>query len=188
VSIKTVFGVPAHPLLVHFPALGIPLVALAVAFYVLAPSRRETIFWPTVVGIILVTIATILAAQTGEQLDEMLPRSDRQSALLRHHTQLGDQTQAIMIIFAAVALGFLAIDWLRRNPDRFTESTLAPATAAVQSNRLTRAILALGILAVVLGGVATIWDVRTGHAGAKSAWNGVGSGGPAPGEANRSGR
>jgi hypothetical protein len=40
-------------------------------------------------------------------------------------------------------------------------------------SRVATLVLVSGIAAVVLGGIATVWDVRTGHAGAKSAWGDV---------------
>jgi hypothetical protein len=38
-------------------------------------------------------------------------------------------------------------------------------------------VLGLGIAAIIAGSVATVWDVRTGHAGAKSSWEDVVSSG-----------
>ncbi|CAN5463722.1 hypothetical protein BH09CHL1_BH09CHL1_17990 [soil metagenome] len=173
----TISGLPAHPLVVHIPVVGIPLVALLMVIYVFVPSKRPGLFWPTSIGIVFVTLATIVAASTGESLEESLPRDDRSSALLHRHTELGDQTQTIVIIFAIAALGFLALDWWKRT---YRDPSTAPKflsglTAKLTNPSVTRLVLGLGVVAVLLGGVATVWDVRTGHAGAKSAWNDVSS-------------
>lgn len=176
-SIDTIYGLPAHPLFVHIPVVGIPLVALLFVAYLVLPAKREGLFWPTAIGIVFVTIATILAASTGESLEESLPPEDRASSVLHHHTELGDQTRFIVILFAVAALGFLALDWWQRTQrDTTGAKTAANAlTATLAQPRVMNLVLGLGILAVLLGSVATVWDVRTGHAGAKSAWGDVGS-------------
>lgn len=174
-SIDTIYGLPAHPLFVHIPVVGIPLVALLFIAYLVLPAKREGLFWPAAIGIVFVTIATILAASTGESLEEQLSAEDRRSSVLHHHTELGDQTRAIVILFALAALAFLALDWWRRTQrDTTGAQTAANAlTAALAQPTITKLVLGLGVLAVLLGGVATVWDVRTGHAGAKAAWSDV---------------
>jgi hypothetical protein len=166
-GISTVSGLPAHPLFVHLPVIGIPLTALALLAYILLPARRATLFWVVGVLTIIVTGATILAANSGEQLESMMSPEDRNSALVHKHTQLGDQTQTIVIIFAGVTLAYLALDWWRR---RNQQSDAAPSSTGSRS-LLNTGIVAFAVLALALGSIATVWDVRTGDAGAKAAWH-----------------
>lgn len=173
----TISGLPAHPLFVHIPVVGIPLVALLFLAYLVLPSKRGGLFWPTAVGIVVVTIATILAASTGESLEEKLSPADRASSNLHHHTQLGDQTQTIVILFAVVTLAFLATEWwkMRGSSLLANNSPSNPISALLANRAMTKIVLGIGIVGILLGGVATVWDVRTGHAGAKSAWGDVSS-------------
>ena len=164
---STFAGLPAHPLFVHVPIILIPLCALGLVAYLLLPSHRASWAAPLAVITVVNAIFTVLSAGAGEKLYDQLPASDHASATLRHHVELGDQTRIIVLGFTAVALIYLVLDWNhRRRPggpgSRRRMRPLAP-------------LLALGVLAVLLGGVATVWDVRTGHAGAKSAWGDVAS-------------
>jgi hypothetical protein len=170
-EIKTFFGVPAHPLFIHLAAVGIPIAALAVITYLVFPAKRSSLRIPTAVLTIGVMIGTVLTASSGEQLEEMLPPDDRSSSLLHHHTQLGDQTQTIVIVFTAVALLFLALDWWQQQ--HAPDVPNSPVGIVARSSRIPTLVIVAGIGAVILGSIATVWDVRTGHAGAKSAWGDV---------------
>src|SRR6478735_5314357 len=156
-GISTISGLPAHPLFIHLPVIGIPVTALALLAYVLLPARRPTLFWVVGALTIGITGATIIAANTGEKLEAMMSPEDRNSALVHKHTQLGDQTQTIMIIFAGVTLAYLALDWCRRNQQ--SDATLS---SSASRSLLNTGIVALTVLALALGGIATVWDVRTG--------------------------
>jgi len=163
VEISKITGIPAHPLFVHLPIMAIPLTALLVLAYVLRPGWRRGLIYPLGALTVLTVIGTILAAGSGESLEEMLPEADEARKILQEHTELGDQTQTIVIIFGIVTIAYLGLDWLRmrRRSDDASGGLL---------NSLMKFIMPLGIAAVLLGGVATVWDVRTGHSGAKSVW------------------
>ena len=111
--------------------------------------------------------ATIIAANSGEQLEAMMSPEDRNSSLVHAHTQLGDQTKTIMIIFAGVTLAYLALDWRRRRQ----QLARADSPAASSSSLLNTGIIAFAVLSLALGGIATVWDVRAGDAGARAAWH-----------------
>jgi len=173
VGIDTISGLPAHPLFVHIPVIGIPLVALVFLAYVLLPKKRAGLLWPAIVSIVVVTLATILAASTGESLEEQLPPEDRSSPLLHRHTELGDQTRTIVILFAAAALVYLATEWWKMHRMSSPANDSSPISTTLAHPATTKVIVVLSIVGILLGGLATVWDVRTGHAGAKSAWNDV---------------
>jgi hypothetical protein len=144
--------------------MAIPLCAILVLAYLLRPQWRHGLIYPTAVLVVFTMVATVLAADSGEKLEETLSASDRRSPLLHKHTELGDQVKWLMIAFGIVALAFLALTWYR-------ERTAHASGHPTWTSRLGGAILALGVCAAVLGGVATVWDVRAGHAGAKSVWS-----------------
>src|SRR3954447_4679339 len=141
-GISTISGLPAHPLFVHIPVIGIPITALALLAYILLPARRATLLWVVGVLTIVITGATIIAANSGEQLEAMMSPEDRNSSLVHAHTQLGDQTKTIMIIFAGVTLAYLALDWRRRRQ----QLARADSPAASSSSLLNTGIIAFAVL------------------------------------------
>ena len=171
-EIGTLFNLPAHPLIVHIPVIGIPLMVLAVIAYMVVPSKPTWLFWASGILTTIVAIATVAAAGSGEQLEEMLPQADQGSTLVSRHAALGEQTEFIVLAFAGVALAYLALDWWRRR--RGTDASGIQISRihlrATSVNRLLTVLLAAAIIA---GSAATVWDVRTGHAGAKSSWEDV---------------
>jgi MFS superfamily sulfate permease-like transporter len=164
VSFSTFQGIPAHPLFVHIPVMGIPLCALLVICYVVRPQWRHALRIPTALLIGFTAIATVIAAQSGEQLQHMISPENRSSSLVQQHVELGDQTKAIMLIFAVVALAYLALDWYLSRDDSDRTLPFSRSTA-------TKAITILSLATILLAGITTVWDVRTGHAGAKATWH-----------------
>ncbi len=175
-EISKITGIPAHPLFVHLPIMAIPLTALLLLVYLLWPASRRGLIYPLGVLTVVTVIGTILAAGSGESLEEMLPEADEARKVLQEHTELGDQTQTIVIIFGVVTIAYLGLDWLRMRR-KSNDSASGPIAT------MMKLLMPLGIAAVLLGGLATVWDVRTGHSGAKSVWaeeeltNGSGGGG-----------
>jgi Ni/Fe-hydrogenase subunit HybB-like protein len=151
---NNLFGIPAHPLLVHLPVVGIPVLAMLAIAMIVKPEWRGKLAVPVAAFAVVLAGATILAAGAGESLQERVPNTE----LVRKHAELGDQLKVIMIVFAAflvayaVLLKFKSHELLRR---------LAPLLPAVL------------VGCVFIGAVATVWDVRAGHAGAKAVWHGT---------------
>jgi hypothetical protein len=172
-DVYRVFGLPARPLFVHLPVVGIPLCALGLLVYLLRPSARRSLALPLGAFVALNVAFTVLAAGSGEQLEEHLPTADQRSAVLHQHAELGDQLRLIMIVFGAAVLAYLVLDrWLRG-----TSAASEPTRLGIVDGRaggLGALVLALGFLSLGLGAAATVWDVRTGHAGAEAAWADVG--------------
>jgi branched-subunit amino acid permease len=149
---NNLLGTPAHPLLVHLPVVGIPVLAILAIAMIVKPQWRERLAVPTAVFGVVMAGAVILAASAGESLQERVP----DTALVRTHAELGDQLKTITVVFAfflvayAVVLKFKSHELLKR---------LAPLLPA------------LLVGCVFLGAAATVWDVRAGHAGAKAVWH-----------------
>jgi uncharacterized membrane protein len=161
---NTVFGLPAHPLLVHVPVVLIPLAALGALAIALRPSWRER-FGLLVLGVAgVATIGAFLAASAGESLEEDI---HSRSSTLHEHVEWGDRAKIVALVFFVATLALVAHDWwLRREagrrsvgaaarrPPRWLAATLAGAT-------IVTAIAATG---------AITW---AGHLGAKAAWSDV---------------
>lgn len=146
-EVDTFFGLPAHPLLVHIPIVLIPILGLATIALAVNKDWRERYSVAAAVVGVGTMIMTILAAGAGEKLEERVG----EDSLIRDHAELGEQTRLLMIIFAVVLV----------------------AMAVSVKRGSAKAAAWLSIAALVVGGLSTAWVVRTGHAGAKSVWQGT---------------
>ncbi|MET8280306.1 DUF2231 domain-containing protein [Micromonospora sp. NPDC005174] len=154
-------GIPAHPLVLHAAVVFVPLLALlAIAYALVAPIRPHT-RW--VLGLLAVgaPICALLAKLTGDAFFERLRSANRVTPefvpKLEAHQDFGDMT-----LYAAIALGVVALALVRFVPPRATEGV--PASRAVT--------VALQVLTVVAAAVAVYYVVRTGDSGAKVVWEG----------------
>jgi uncharacterized membrane protein len=156
-------SLPMHPLLVHIPVVLVPLAVIGALLILVHPA------WMKPYGFIVVALAgagflgAMLAASTGEDLQETLESSGQTiSATLRDHVEMGDGVQAFAGVFFLVTAAWVGFAWWRR---RVGEEK---ATATVKQPKLLNIILSV---LVVLGGVAATWSVTAaGHSGATSVW------------------
>lgn len=155
-SLDTITGIPAHPLIVHFSLVAIPLAAILVLLFVVKPSWRDMLSYFMVAMGGAIGIGVVLAASSGESLEERVD----ESSLLDTHAELGDQLQIIGVIFG-ISLIVLGVYHLltSRNIIQF---------GAERSRQL---LIGFMVIALVTSGIAVTWDVRTGHSGAKSVWS-----------------
>lgn len=158
----TFFGIPAHPLLVHIPAVLLPLAAIGVVAMVIKPAWHARYRW-AVLGIGLVgAVGAILAANAGESLENRIRNLEGAAAAegWEDHAQAGETARLFAIIFFIVLAAFVLIPWFverRQAQDR-------PLTMP----KAVRPILAVLVLAASAGTVITV--IQAGHTGAKSVW------------------
>lgn len=148
-ELDKIFGLPAHPLLLHIPIVLIPLLGLLAIAMAVRPTWRARLAVPAGVLGFLVMIATLMTAGAGEKLEERVG----ENPLVERHAELGDQLKIIMIVFGVLLIVLAVVEWRARR----TGTALALA-------------LPLVLLTAVAGIVATVWTVRAGHAGAKAVW------------------
>lgn len=165
-ELDTIAGLPAHPLIVHVPVVLIPVVALLAAVFALLPRTRLVLGLPLVVLTAGVTFATILAAGSGELLEERVDRS----SLIHEHAEAGvfSVRAPTLVLFVAIVVAVAL--------DRRGRSSHGDAVARLGRSR--GAGLAIGAVLLVLAAGATAMDARAGHLGAKAAWHDL----PAAGE------
>ena len=119
------------------------------------PSWWQRLAWPTVVVTALGTLGAIMAANSGEALEEAVrDRSVRD--LVRDHVEAGDMARGAAIAFFVVLV------------------------VSVFGPRFVKALVAkkwwrpLVVVAVVASGAFASWAMYdAGHSGAKSVWNDV---------------
>ncbi|MGE0730842.1 MAG: DUF2231 domain-containing protein [Acidimicrobiia bacterium] len=162
-ELDQIAGIPAHPLLVHIPVVLIPLASIALVLIAVSSSAHLRLRWYVLGLTFVATLGTLLAAGSGEELEHNVERS----AVLREHTELGDQMRPIALLLLLAVIGLIAVTHFTTR-----RSTDASVGAAVSSQRsmssVLRAVLIVG--AVALATLNTVWIIRTGHEGAKATW------------------
>jgi uncharacterized BrkB/YihY/UPF0761 family membrane protein len=162
---KTLFDLPAHPLLVHTPVVLVPLVTLFALVLVFVPRLRRKampLFFPAV---FIASLGTVLAARSGEKLQEALPAL---GPLVDRHAELGEQTEKLAFAMFLCSIAFAAVTMWPR---------LAGGEVAEGAERSRNAVLAshgFAVLTALLAVITTIWMIRTGHEGARITWDPAG--------------
>lgn len=154
-EIEELFGLPAHPLVVHAAVVLLPLAAVATLICAAMPRARRP-YAPIALGLALVaTLAVGLAQGSGEALEERVDETE----LIEEHAEEGERLLpwAVAIAVAAAAVTGLPVV-ARRRPTW-------PASA------LTATVVVVALVAGI-GGTWTV--VEIGHSGAKATWDGVG--------------
>jgi uncharacterized membrane protein len=155
-ALDSLFGLPAHPFLVHIPVVLIPLGALG-ALLMLWSRLRRTIGW-WVCGIVVVAgIATQLAISSGQSLEEYV----KESALVHEHTRIGENIRPWLLLMFLALLGVMLIEQAMRRRGE----------ADQRHNVLQIARVTLSILSIVFAGVSVYWVYRIGHSGSKAVWH-----------------
>ncbi len=149
-EITTLFGLPAHPLLVHIPIVLLPLVGIGAIAIAVSPRARQR-FGTTVLALAGVAfVGTLLAAGSGESLAESVDSS----AALRKHVDLAEAMRPLAFVLLLAIGGVVAVDQLRRR------GKSVPRWSGT----------ALGAATIALAVVTTGWLVAVGHNGAEATW------------------
>jgi uncharacterized membrane protein len=163
IMFSTIFGLPAHPLVVHAVVVLVPLSALAGLVVSVWPAARER-YAPLALGVATLALISVpLATHTGEQLEGHV----HPSAFVERHTAMADGLLPfVALLWLALAVLVLA-RWLRKSREVSWARYLAGAAAVV----------------TVAGAAASgIQVARIGDSGARAAWHGVAtSSGPVSG-------
>ncbi len=151
-EIDEIFGLPAHPLLVHAAVVLLPLAALGLVLVALRPGWRRH-YAPVVFGFAVAALASIALAQgSGEQLEDRV----EETRLVEAHADEGESVMPWAIGVAVLSGAVLVAEPLaRRSP--------ALRTKGVG--------IALTVLSIAAAAGATYTVVAVGHSGAKAAWD-----------------
>ena len=163
----TIFGLPAHPLLLHIPVVLIPVAAVGVFVMLIKPSWHRRYRW-VVLGLGAAgAIGAVLAAQAGEELEHrIIAVEGRQAAASwQEHAEAGETARNVALVFLIVLLVFVLLPWWHERRDRNVEAE--PVAPSHRGRAITVAISVLAAISAV-GAVATI--VQAGHSGSKSVW------------------
>jgi hypothetical protein len=156
VEIEELFGLPAHPLVVHAAVVLLPLAAVATLVCAAGPGLRRR-YAPIALAVAVVaTIAVGLAQGSGEALEEEVDETE----LVEEHTGQGERVLpwAIGVTLAAAAV------------------TAAPAISRRRPALRTRTVTAVVVALALVAGTGATWTVvEVGHSGAKATWSDVGA-------------
>lgn len=153
-ALDELFGLPAHPLIVHLPVFLVPLTAVGALWCAVSATWRARLGW-VVVGMAVVSLVAIqLALSSGESLQERVDRSQ----LVEDHVELADAMRPLEAGVLVFAVGMMVVD-RRRRRDADGPGWLKPAAVG------------LAALTVVTGVASTVQVVRVGHSGAKAVWH-----------------
>ena len=106
-ELDNIFGVPAHPLIVHAVVVLVPLAALGALACVFSPWVRRRYGWLVAAFAVLDIVLVPLATGSGESLEERVP----ETALVEKHTEMGEQLLPWVI---GLAVGMVALMLLAR--------------------------------------------------------------------------
>ena len=155
-EINELFGLPAHPLVVHAAVVLLPLAALATLACAAIPRARRH-YAPVALGMALVaTLAVGLAQGSGESLEERVDETE----LVEEHTERGEQVLPWAIAATIAAAAVAAAPALERRQPKLSRKAMTAALVAVS---------------LIAGAGATWTVIDVGHSGAKATWDDVGS-------------
>lgn len=148
-ELNNLFGLPAHPLLVHLPVVMVPMAALGAIILAIFPKFFSRYGW-WVTGMAFVgAVGAILAAGSGETLEERVDRS----STLRDHAELGESAR----LFAIILFVVLVVVMLAR---KYRATVMAKKAVSI----------AVSVVIAVSAAAAGWVIIQTGHSGAKASW------------------
>jgi uncharacterized membrane protein len=140
-QIDTLFGLPAHPLILHVPVVFVPLLGL-VAIAAAVSARVDRYRIQVAAFSVITLIATLLTAGAGEAFLEEREDEIEDKAMLANHEDAGDALRFTMVLL-----------------------TFALVVAMFRRHVVLRGVIGL------LAATAIFFVIRAGHLGASLVWN-----------------
>ena len=159
---KTFLGIPAHPLLVHVPAVLLPMAALGVIVMVLKPAWHHRYRWAVLGTGFVGTVGAVLAASAGESLGDLIVAKKGQAAADRwdDHVQFGETARLLALVFFVMLALYVLVPW-------FIERRAAEGRP-IRAPKWLSPLLAVLVLVASAASVFTV--IQAGHSGAKAVW------------------
>jgi formate hydrogenlyase subunit 3/multisubunit Na+/H+ antiporter MnhD subunit len=152
-------GMPLHPLVNDMAVALVPLSVLAGLAFALLPGWRWLTRWAAVLSTLGAMVALGLTWWTGRDLVETMVGGGQLPAQLQTHQDRANMLVVIFLVFTVVVvLAFFTLPAPSRLEDRRLE--FAGRSAAWATRLVPVALVVLGLLALVA-------VVMTGHAGAQ---------------------
>ncbi|HUW01013.1 MAG TPA: DUF2231 domain-containing protein [Acidimicrobiales bacterium] len=148
------FGIPAHPLLVHAAVVLLPLAAVAIVIVAAVPRARRH-YAPIALVLAILALGSVgLAQGSGESLEERVTETQ----LVDAHASQGESVLPWAIAVAVVAAAIVGATIFAKQVERVSARTLT----------------AILLVAALISGAGAVWTViDVGHSGAKATWDDV---------------
>lgn len=154
-----IFGVPAHPLMVHAVGVLVPLTALGAVAVAWSRLARVHVGWLVAALALLDILLVPLATGSGEALEERVT----ETALVERHTEMGEQLLPWVV---ALAVGTWGVMLLAR-----AVAHRVPGPNPVWAARWV-SVVVVGVTLVAAAGTL-VQVARIGHSGAEATWSDV---------------
>jgi len=155
--LDSLFGLPAHPLLVHGAVVLVPLAALGTIVIAFWPAARERIGWITTGLGVVGFVFAFLAKESGESLLETVAVT----AAVKSHAEMGDWGLIGAFLVGGSACTLMLFD-------QFVKERAKRNLPELSVTRPLRTLI--GVFAVVLSIFGTVLVINVGHSGAKATW------------------
>ena len=152
--LSTISGIPAHPLLVHLPVVGIPAAALLAIIAVFLQSPRFGRFRMATTAVAIIALISIFPARmSGEELLASKGFTEEDPGPVAEHAQFANYSLAAIIALVVLLVLFTFVLHRRK----------------AQGSSALSWILGVCILLASIAAIVT--TVLTGHEGALLVWN-----------------
>ncbi len=165
-ELDKLFGLPAHPLLVHIPVVIVPMAALIAIVFAFRPAWLDRFGWGLVALTGLGALGAILAAGSGESLQET---SKASRSAVQDHAEMGDTARLLAFLFFLVVTAAVVLRyWSKRN------GTDGGVWNFIRSKG---GAIAIAVILVLSASGAMYAVSVAGHSGAKLKWGTTQTGG-----------
>lgn len=159
-ELKTLFGLPAHPLLVHLPVVLLPIAGIFAIFFVIRPAFLDKYGRHLVVLSGVGALGGILASGSGEGLAQLQNRPE--SHAREEHFEMGETARNMGILFFLIVLAVVVLRHMSKK-----QAGEAGFWKFVKSSTGAMVMSA----ALVLSAVGSTYAISVaGHQGAKLVW------------------
>jgi hypothetical protein len=159
-ELDKMFGLPAHPLLVHAAVVLVPVAALGWIAIGWKEAWRRIYYLPLALMAIAGSAAAFLAKESGEPLSESIRRAGER---VGEHPEQGDTAFVLSIVFAATCLALYLWqsfgEWVRERAG-WQQRLRLPVDENVALWVVSLPVAALAIWAMIVAG----------HSGATLVW------------------
>ncbi|HEY5697284.1 MAG TPA: DUF2231 domain-containing protein [Acidimicrobiales bacterium] len=154
-ELDTLFGLPAHPLIVHAAVVLVPLAAIGTIAIAVSAKARLHIGWI----VVALTASAFVLALLGQGSGESLQEKTDESELTEEHAELGETMPWFALPIFITASGVMVLDRRRASTD-----------AESQPSWMGPAVIAMSTAAILASVVGTVRIAQVGHSGARATW------------------
>lgn len=160
----TLFGLPAHPFLVHIPIVLLPLAGVGVVLMTIKPDWHARFRWVVLTLGAVGTLGAILAASAGEEFGDRIAGVAGPEAVRawEDHAESGDTARNFAIVFFVLLAAYVLIPWWQQRGASDDHAESAPRTRWMR--------IGLAAFAIVGAAVSVTTIVQAGHSGSRAVW------------------